>query len=44
MYGAQWIFALFPATNESAGKIFEISGFQFTVGDLIAFSTFVLSI
>ena len=44
MYGGQWIFALLADTNESAGKVLEIAGFKFTIGDFIAFNTFVLSV
>lgn len=49
MYGFQFLFALLPKTNESASnslnfKEIGLFDFEFTIGSLIAFSTFVLSI
>jgi hypothetical protein len=44
MYGLQWVFAAMSNTNESAGNVMEVMGIQFTLGDFIAFNTFVISV
>ena len=50
MYGNQFVFAFLPKTNESTAKVlnfkdigFELD-FEFTIGSVIAFSTFILSL
>jgi hypothetical protein len=50
MYGNQFVFAFLPKTNESAGMVLNFKDigipldFEFTIGSVIAFSTFVLSL
>lgn len=53
MYGFQFLFAFMPTTNESASKVlnlkqmgleYEFLDFDFTIGSVIALSTFVLSL
>jgi hypothetical protein len=48
MYGCQWVFTCLPNTNTSAAiTVLDLSksvGIEVTIGDLIAFSTFVLSV
>ena len=50
MYGNQFVFAFLPNTNESTAKVLNLKeiglpiDFEFTIGSVIAFSTFILSL